>query len=492
MKRGVAFVCHDLIGNGARGEAARKNREALRSIAQSALEVPRTLLYLGKSPLSKAVRNELSELGWQLEFIGAVKRNLRKEISFSIDDELALSEILWERLSPRNFAAIIFQDRLGVGFYSIRAQKMGLSFNDTALLVAMSGPTSFLCSQECSWSENPFRDLRLSFLERYCCENADGVLTDSPVADWCRMQLWSQPRSSGEWQGLNLGQMVDGVLRERRSRSDSGKRVSVCVAHFNHGEFLPAALRALAENDYPNFEVLVVDDASTDPSSLKVFDGLAEEYETRGWRFLKQASNTGPQGARNFAVSHATGELIVFADADNLSRPYMLSEFVKGMDASGADSLSCWFDIDRVTRGQKDVAKPLGAALEFGWLTNVFGDTNFCIRRDVFARLGGFRLGPVKGVEDWDLLARLSSLGYRHDVYPKVLYIYRELADSLSRSTDDDVKYRALLEGYTIGLPPHIRRLFFEYLVPAHRILSRREHRFAQGFTQLMARLGRK
>ena len=65
-------------------------------------------------------------------------------------------------------------------------------------------------------------------------------------------------------------------------------RVSVCIAHFNRPEHLRQALESLRAQDYPNFEVIVVDDGSTLPAAVAYLDALEPEFAARGWRILRQ------------------------------------------------------------------------------------------------------------------------------------------------------------------------------------------------------------
>ena len=78
-----------------------------------------------------------------------------------------------------------------------------------------------------------------------------------------------------------------GVSVERRG-SAAQPRVSVCVVHFNRPEHLRQALDSLRAQDYPNFEVIVVDDGSTLPAAVAYLDSLEPEFAARGWRILRQ------------------------------------------------------------------------------------------------------------------------------------------------------------------------------------------------------------
>ena len=217
-------------------------------------------------------------------------------------------------------------------------------------------------------------------------------------------------------------------------------RVSVCVAYYNYGRYLPHLLRSLAENDYRNFEVIVVNDGSTDSSSIEVFRELEKKFTPRGWKFFTQ-ENQGIGATRNFAASQATGEQLIFMDADNVATKKMISTFVKALVKSGADALTC---VATVFKGHEYpdaktevfyLYRPIGPALEMAMLENVFGDANAIIRKKAFDAVGGFKTDRTTSFEDWEFFALLALQGHKIDVIPEQLFFYRHLGEGFSRTT---------------------------------------------------------
>jgi cellulose synthase/poly-beta-1,6-N-acetylglucosamine synthase-like glycosyltransferase len=78
---------------------------------------------------------------------------------------------------------------------------------------------------------------------------------------------------------------------------------------------------------------------------------------------------------------------------------------------------------------------PVGPALPSTFFGNMLGETNTLFRKEVFQRLGGFSEDPNYGHEDWELLIRLALHGYKHDIVPEFLLLYRIRRDSHVRST---------------------------------------------------------
>lgn len=64
--------------------------------------------------------------------------------------------------------------------------------------------------------------------------------------------------------------------------------VTICMAHYNHGKYLPEALEALAKQSFGNFEVIITDDGSTDAFSQQIFGEIPKRYDSR-FKFLHKA-----------------------------------------------------------------------------------------------------------------------------------------------------------------------------------------------------------
>jgi len=110
-------------------------------------------------------------------------------------------------------------------------------------------------------------------------------------------------------------------------------RLSVVVPAYQVEEWLEAALDSILDQDYRDLEVVVVDDGSTDRTGE-----LADEVASRDPRLkVVHQANTGLGQARNNGVRHATGELLAFADSDDLVVPQAYSRLVETLDASGSD-----------------------------------------------------------------------------------------------------------------------------------------------------------
>ncbi|QRY65482.1 glycosyltransferase (plasmid) [Ensifer sp. PDNC004] len=231
-------------------------------------------------------------------------------------------------------------------------------------------------------------------------------------------------------------------------------RISICVPYFNYGAYLPKLLESLRRSTYRNFEIIVVDDGSTDERSRQIFDELKSAPSEGLELIFNRHGNSGVGATRNFAASMATGDLLVFMDADNLAKPEMLATFVAAMARSQADIVTCHFDAfrqDDEPSGEQHihhVYAPAGPAVEVGWSENVFGDANFCIRREIFDALGGFGTERDSSWEDWEFLARAALAEYSIEVVPRSLFWYRYTDEGFSRNTSPYKNQRRVLRAY--------------------------------------------
>jgi len=238
----------------------------------------------------------------------------------------------------------------------------------------------------------------------------------------------------------NLDSEINQNFRPQSTKKRCKGLISVCIPYFNGGKYLDDLFKSLENQSYSNFEVVLIDDGSTESFSKEKFSEKKIIFSDRGWKFLSQA-NGGIGNARNFAVNHADGEYLVFVDADNIAEPRMLEMMLNGIETSGADCLTThhrgFRDISDIPKEKYAYAyTPIGACKEAGIYENVFGDANFIIRKNVFLELGGFREDRSTSYEDWEFLALLTLSGFDLDVIPEHLVLYRHIEDSFSRSTN--------------------------------------------------------
>ena len=99
-------------------------------------------------------------------------------------------------------------------------------------------------------------------------------------------------------------------------------KLSVIIANYNHADFIGSAISSALAIDWPEKEVIVVDDASTDGSRLVI-----ERFSGKVAAYFRPKSHQ--LGAHMFGFEQSTGDIIIFLDADDLLEPEVMREVAK-------------------------------------------------------------------------------------------------------------------------------------------------------------------
>lgn len=207
----------------------------------------------------------------------------------------------------------------------------------------------------------------------------------------------------------------------------SGPLVSVVMSVYAPDSSFETSVRSILAQTYANFELLVVDDCS--PAEFTATIDAAGEWDPRV-TVLRMPRNGGTYQVRNFALTHARGELVTFQDSDDWSHPERLARQVAVL-AERPDviaSLSSW-----VRMTPELVLNRVGYAA-----TRVNASSMMFRREPVVARLGGF--DTVRKDADSEFRERLESTYGEEAIIalPDILAVAQLTADSLSR---DDFSY---------------------------------------------------
>ena len=99
--------------------------------------------------------------------------------------------------------------------------------------------------------------------------------------------------------------------------------VSVIMPAYNSEVFISESIQSVINQTYPNWELLVIDDASSD-STKKIAEKFSSEDSRI--RFFQNSSNSGTHHSRNRGIKAASGDFIAFLDADDLWKPEKLEK----------------------------------------------------------------------------------------------------------------------------------------------------------------------
>jgi glycosyltransferase involved in cell wall biosynthesis len=225
--------------------------------------------------------------------------------------------------------------------------------------------------------------------------------------------------------------------------------VSVIIPTFNRADFLAEAIDSVLAQTAKDFELIVVDDGSTDRTR-----GLIANYENRVRYFFQP--NAGAAAARNLGIRRAAGELIAFLDSDDLWLPSKLSRQIEWMAAHPEIKL-CYTDEIWIRRGVRVNQKKIHAK-SGGWIYPlclprcIISPSSALMRRELFEAVGLFdQQLPV--CEDYDFWLRVASRFEVGFLSAPLIVKRGGHSDQLSQSEwgVDRYRVRALIKIYESG-----------------------------------------
>ena len=202
-------------------------------------------------------------------------------------------------------------------------------------------------------------------------------------------------------------------------------KISVIIPCYNLGEYLDEAVESVLAQSCQDFEIIVIDDGSTEPATRALLAG----YRRRSTTVIR-AAHGGLAAARNLGIANATGEYLCALDADDRLESTYFARAVPLLDADPSLTfVSCWL---RTFGDESWEWTPercdLPALL---WEDTVL--TAALVRREAVVAAGGYDTQmPVQGHEDWDLWLTLVERGGRGTILAEVLFNYRRRAGSMS------------------------------------------------------------
>ncbi len=185
-------------------------------------------------------------------------------------------------------------------------------------------------------------------------------------------------------------------------------KISVIIPNYNDAETLPLCLQATLALDYPDFEIIVVDDKSTDNSIEAI-----KKYQIK---LLTHMKNRGQGAARNTGAKQAEGEILLFIDSDVCIKKDTLKKIVyifydkKNIEAVvGMPDKKCIYKNLSSMHFNRRIHFNYSKLPDY---INILYGSISAVRKDIFSKMGGFD-ERISGVEDDELGFRLAEAGYK-------------------------------------------------------------------------------
>ncbi|MEJ7590192.1 MAG: glycosyltransferase family A protein [Planctomycetaceae bacterium] len=193
---------------------------------------------------------------------------------------------------------------------------------------------------------------------------------------------------------------------------------SIVMPTYNRENLIRDSLESIRSQTYRNFEIILIDDGSTD-QTCEVVSAKYPEVK------ILRRENSGPGAARNAGVIAAKGEYIAFLDSDDLWFPWTLATYI---DLIAQNNSPCFltgrpysFEHSGDLTAVSDAARSFEYFedyLQSGDAWRWYGVSSFVIRRDTFLRIGGFADGRINSEDALLALCLGTEPGFVHTRSP--------------------------------------------------------------------------
>lgn len=235
--------------------------------------------------------------------------------------------------------------------------------------------------------------------------------------------------------------------------------LSVVIPYYNLGKTLPETIESIKATTYKNYEIIIVNDGSTDEESVKVLEQYKDDEKVR----VVNIENKGLANARNVGAKEAKGEFVAFLDADDKIDPTFYDKAIKILHQySNVSYVYSWV---QYFEGSTAVWPTFNVHIPYLLCANMLA-AFVVIRKNDFLNFGQNRIKMEYGMEDYDGWVSLAEHGCLGASIPEKLNLYRIRKDSMSRQFNK--KMRVYL--YQISREGH-EKLFEKYSKDIYMLL---------------------
>lgn len=176
--------------------------------------------------------------------------------------------------------------------------------------------------------------------------------------------------------------------------------LSIIIPSFNRAHSLPAAIESVLNQTYDNWELIIIDDGSTDSTA-----GVIEKYKNDTRVRYYYQDNLGVSAARNLGATKARGKYLIFLDSDDSFKPGLVQRLAE-IEFWNYD-LICWEVLKNID-GKFFHWKPVGLEKIYNHITASFLAGSVCYKKEIFDKVGGFDRSINFG-ENYELGIRISQ-----------------------------------------------------------------------------------
>lgn len=233
--------------------------------------------------------------------------------------------------------------------------------------------------------------------------------------------------------------------------------ISIVVPTYNRSRLIKRCVENLREQTYPDYEILVIDDGSTDGT-----DSVMENLTDSVVRYYRLEKNQGACAARNKGVELAKGDYIAFQDSDDLWEKDKLEKQMAYLKEKKLDVVFC--SMQQIKDGKARFVVP-EAFVPSDRIFSKLCNTSFISTQMLLGKKECFEKEPfdpaMPRLQDYDIMLRLSQK-YRIGHLPEVLVSQYVCEDSISNNKEKYRKAVKLLAEKYRDIPEFIYQLYLE------------------------------
>lgn len=220
--------------------------------------------------------------------------------------------------------------------------------------------------------------------------------------------------------------------------SNQKKLLSIVIPYYNLGLNIKKSIESILKSNYPNIEIIIVNDGTTDRRSLQT---LSDIGKTNPQITILHQENMGLSQARNAGALQAKGEFLTFLDADDRVSTSYYQKAISILSAyDNVFFVGSWI---KFFNRSKEVWPSFNPQPPFILLHNTINSSALVYRRDAFLSAGLNKPQLKKGFEDYESIIHLLSKGLNGVVIPEIHYYYQVRKKSMFRKMTKSNKIHA-------------------------------------------------
>ncbi|MDN3654411.1 glycosyltransferase [Ferruginibacter paludis] len=219
--------------------------------------------------------------------------------------------------------------------------------------------------------------------------------------------------------------------------------LTVVLPFYNMGMYVEESIKSIIASSYKHIEIIVIDDGSTDPESLKVLGDLSKKYNF----LIHHKKNEGLALARNTGALMARGELMAFLDPDDTVEAGYYQKAIQVLTAyDNIGFVGCW---GKYFGNSEKIWPAFNPEPPYLLTHNSVNSSALVYRKESFLKAGLNDAAMIYGMEDYDSVINMVKNGFQGVVIPEPLWNYRIRKNSMARAFTNDKQlylYRLISE----------------------------------------------